>query len=68
MRVPSVYAGPPGPPRGGPMFAVRSTHAGGASVTKLCRRRGAAERFVEAVNGRDGAAAVYRTTIGGWSA
>jgi len=50
------------------MFAVRSTHAGGASVTKLCRRRGAAERFVEAVNGRDGAAAVYRTTIGGWSA
>ena len=66
MRSPAPYADPPGPPRGGRIYAVRYVDSRGQSVTKLFWRLGSAERFRDAVMARGGTATTYATAIGRW--
>ncbi|MBA2768588.1 MAG: hypothetical protein H0U35_05560 [Sporichthyaceae bacterium] len=66
MRSPSLCVGPPGPPKGRRLYAVRYTDVRDQSVTKLFWRLGSAERFRDAVMARGGTATTYATAIGRW--
>jgi len=66
MRSPLLCVGPPGPPKGRRLYAVRYTDARGQTVTTLFWRLGSAERLRDRVMARGGVAITYATEVGAW--